>query len=179
MNDLKSLLRAARFAAAKHTGQKRKGSDGQPYINHPLEVANLLANTGGVTDFDVLIAALLHDTVEDTGVTLDELAERFGETVSSYVAEVTDDKSLPKSERKLRQIEHAPFLSEGAKLIKLCDKISNIVDVTENPPAGWDARRRLEYVEWGENVVSGLRGTNPALEELFDDVARAAREILQ
>jgi guanosine-3',5'-bis(diphosphate) 3'-pyrophosphohydrolase len=179
MNDLAALLRAASFAAKKHTGHKRKGSDGQPYINHPLEVASLLAGTGGVRDYDILIAALLHDTVEDTGVTLEEVAELFGETVRSYVAEVTDDKNLPKNERKLLQIEHAPFLSDGAKLIKLGDKISNISDVTNNPPAGWDVRRRLEYVEWGENVVAGLRGANPPLEELFDQVAAAAREKLK
>jgi guanosine-3',5'-bis(diphosphate) 3'-pyrophosphohydrolase len=178
MNDLASLLKAASFAARKHTGHKRKGSDGQPYINHPLEVANVLAGIGGITDYDVLIAALLHDTVEDTGVTLDLVAKLFGETVSSYVAEVTDDKNLPKNERKLLQIEHAPFLSDGAKLIKLGDKISNIVDVTNNPPAGWDVQRRLEYVKWGEDVVAGLRGTNAPLEALFDEVVARARKSL-
>lgn len=175
MNDLCSLLRAASFAAQKHTGHQRKGSDGQPYINHPLEVASILANAGGVTDLDVLIAALLHDTVEDSGVTPEELTELFGETVGSYVAEVTDDKSLPKAERKLRQVEHAPHLSFGAKLIKLGDKISNIVDITNNPPSGWDTQRRLEYVQWGEDVVAGLRGASPSLERLFDEVAATAR----
>ena len=176
MNDLRSLLRAAKFAAQKHTGHQRKGSDGQPYINHPLEVASILANTGSVTDLDVLIAALLHDTVEDTGVTPEEVTELFGAKVSSYVKEVTDDKSLPEAERKLRQVEHAPHLSLGAKLIKLGDKISNIIDVADNPPSGWDTERRLEYVQWGEDVVAGLRGTNSDLEDLFDQVTASARE---
>ena len=175
MNNLKTLLKAASFAAQKHTGQHRKGKDGQPYINHPLEVANLLANVGGVTDHDVLVAALLHDTVEDTGVTLQELTELFGETVSGYVAEVTDDKSLPKAERKRGQVEHAPHLSHGAKLIKLGDKISNIRDVTNNPPDGWDTERRREYVTWGEQVVAGLRGANAELETCFDETVRTAR----
>jgi guanosine-3',5'-bis(diphosphate) 3'-pyrophosphohydrolase len=175
MNDLKSLLRAASFAAQKHTGHKRKGSDGQPYINHPLEVASLLANVGGVTDFDVLIGALLHDTVEDTGVTREELKALFGDTAAGYVSEVTDDKSLPKAERKRLQVEHAPGLSHGAKLIKLGDKISNIIDVTNNPPEGWDLRRRIEYVDWGVAVVNGLRGTNAGLEALFDETVRVAR----
>lgn len=179
MNNLKTLLKAASFAAQKHTGHQRKGSDAQPYINHPLEVANLLASVGGVTDMDVLIAALLHDTVEDTGVTLDELTEMFGDTVSGYVAEVTDDKNLPKAERKLLQIEHAPHLSDGAKQIKLGDKISNITDVTNNPPSGWDTQRRLDYVKWGEDVVAGLRGANAPLEELFDQVVATAREKLK
>src|SRR6476660_7932942 len=143
MNDLNALLRAASFAAQKHSGHRRKGSDGQPYINHPLEVASILANTGSVDDLDVLIAALLHDTVEDTGVTTAELTELFGAAVSSYVAEVTDDKSLSDKERKRRQVEHAPHLSAGAKLIKLGDKISNIIDITNNPPVGWSADRRL------------------------------------
>ena len=176
MNDLNALLRAASFAAQKHSGHRRKGSDGQPYINHPLEVSSILANTGSVDDLDVLIAALLHDTVEDTGVTTAELAELFGAAVSSYVAEVTDDKSLSDEERKRRQVEHAPHLSAGAKLIKLGDKISNITDITNNPPVGWSAERRLAYVKWGEEVVAGLRGANAPLEKLFDKVAAAARE---
>ena len=171
-------MQAASFAAQKHTEQKRKGSKQDPYINHPLEVANLLANVGGVEDFDVLIAALLHDTIEDAGVTADEISTMFGETVSGYVQEVTDDKSLPKQERKQLQIEHAPRLSHGAKLVKLGDKISNITDVTSNPPADWDVKRRQEYVEWGVNVVNGLRGTNAALEKHFDELVERARKTI-
>src|SRR3954465_7940221 len=122
MNDLSKLLQAASFAAKKHRYQKRKGDDAEPYVNPPLEVANLLANVGKVTDFDVLIAAILHDTVEDTETTGEEIAALFGATVAGYVLEVTDDKSLAKEERKLKQIEHAPHLSNGAKQIKLADK---------------------------------------------------------
>lgn len=178
MNDLKKLLEAASFAAQRHTGHKRKGSAGEPYINHPLEVAALLSEVGGVEDFDVLIAALLHDTVEDTGTTREEIAERFGERVAGIVAEVTDDKSLPKERRKELQIEHAPHLSTEAKLVKLGDKISNVRDVTNNPPSGWDAARRQAYVDWGEKVVDGLRGANRALEDLFNETARKAREAI-
>ena len=178
MNNLKKLLEAASFAAQRHTGHKRKGSAGEPYINHPMEVANMLANVGNVDDYDVLIAALLHDTVEDTGTKTEEIAERFGERVSGIVAEVTDDKSLPKQERKRLQIEHAAHLSPEAKLVKLGDKISNIRDVSNNPPADWDIKRRRDYIDWGEKVVAGLRGTNPALEALFDEAVRAAREKL-
>ena len=174
MNNLNKLLQAASFAAQKHTNQKRKGSNQEPYINHPLEVANLLANVGEVDDLDVLTAAILHDTIEDTGVTKDELARLFGETVSGYVAEVTDDKSLPKAERKRLQIEHAPHLSHGAKLVKLGDKISNITDVTNNPPADWDLKRRQEYVDWGVAVVAGLRGANAELESYFDKLVRGS-----
>ena len=176
MNDLSKLLEAASFAAKRHTGQKRKGSDGEPYINHPLEVANLLANVGNVSDFDILIAAVLHDTVEDTGVTKEELEARFGQKVADYVSEVTDDKSLPKDERKRLQVEHAPHLSHGAKLIKLADKISNIADVTNNPPHDWPHERKVAYVDWGENVVAGLRGANPELEKRFDEIVKQARQ---
>lgn len=176
MNNLKTLLQAASFAAKKHSTQKRKGAGGEPYINHPLEVANLLANTGNVEDYDVLIAAILHDTVEDTDTTEEELTEIFGEKVSGYVMEVTDDKSLPKQVRKEKQIEHAPHLSDGAKQIKLCDKISNIRDVTDNPPHEWSQQRRLEYVEWGEKVAAGLRGVNADLEKCFDETTRKARQ---
>ena len=176
MNDLSKLLEAASFAAKRHTGQKRKGSDGEPYINHPLEVANLLANVGNVSDFDILIAAVLHDTVEDTGVTKEELEARFGQKVADYVSEVTDDKSLPKDERKRLQVEHAPHLSHGAKQIKLADKISNIADVTNNPPHDWPHERKVAYVDWGENVVAGLRGANPELEKRFDEIVKQARQ---
>ena len=176
MNDLSTLLQAASFAARKHTGQTRKGENVEPYINHPLEVANLLANVGGIEDYDVLIAAILHDTVEDTDTTKEDLTELFGEQVANYVLEVTDDKALPKSERKQKQIEHAPHLSDGAKQIKLADKISNIRDVTDNPPHDWSQERRLEYVVWGEKVVAGLRGANEKLEKCFDETANRARQ---
>lgn len=175
MNNLAKLLEAASFAAKKHRYQKRKGDDAEPYVNHPLEVANLLANVGKVEDYDVLIAAVLHDTVEDTETSPEELTARFGENVCRMVLEVTDDKSLDKAARKLKQIEHAPHLSDGAKQIKLADKTSNITDVTNNPPAGWSRERKLEYVDWGEKVVAGLRGINPDLERYFDEIASKAR----
>lgn len=179
MNNLAKLLQAASFAAKKHRYQKRKGDDAEPYVNHPLEVANLLANVGKVDDYDILIAAVLHDTVEDTETTEEELTELFGERVCGYVLEVTDDKSLEKSERKQKQIEHAPHLSTGAKHVKLADKISNITDVTNNPPAGWSKERRLEYINWGEEVVAGLRGVNAELENYFDETVRRARAKFQ
>lgn len=179
MNNLSTLLQAASFAAKKHTSQKRKGAAGEPYINHPLEVANLLANVGKIDDYNVLIAAILHDTIEDTETTREELTELFGKEVCEMVSEVTDDKNLPKSERKQLQIEHAPHLSNGAKAIKLCDKISNIRDVTENPPHDWSNERRLEYVIWGENVVAGMRGVNAELERHFDELTARAKQRFQ
>jgi guanosine-3',5'-bis(diphosphate) 3'-pyrophosphohydrolase len=179
MNNLATLLQAASFAAKKHRYQKRKGDDAEPYVNHPLEVANLLANVGKVEDYDILCAAVLHDTVEDTETTPEELTEMFGGRVCGFVLEVTDDKSLPKQERKQKQVEHAPHLSEGAKQIKLADKISNITDVTNNPPAGWSQERKLEYVEWGERVVAGLRGVNEGLENYFDETVQRARAKFQ
>ncbi len=178
-NDLAKFLQAISFAAKKHKRQKRKGADEEPYVNHVLEVANLLANVGKVDDFDVLIAAVLHDTVEDTATTEAEIEGKFGAKVSKMVMEVTDDKSLPKAERKQLQIEHAPHLSNGAKLIKLGDKISNIRDVTDNPPDDWSKERRIEYVNWGERVVNGLRGANGDLEKHFDDLIESAKQKFQ
>ncbi len=176
MNNLAQFIQAASFAAKKHRAQKRKGADEEPYINHPLEVANLLANVGKVEDYDILIAAILHDTIEDTETTKEEITELFGAKVSEMVLEVTDDKSLPKAERKQKQIEHAPHLSTGAKLIKLGDKSSNIRDVTENPPDFWSDERRLEYIEWGEKVIAGVRGVNENLEQYFDEIVSKARQ---
>lgn len=178
-NDLPEFLQAITFAAKKHKRQKRKGADEEPYINHVLEVANLLANVGKVEDYDVLIAAVLHDTVEDTATTAEEIAGKFGANVSSMVLEVTDDQDLPKARRKQLQIEHAPHLSTGAKLIKLGDKISNIRDVSENPPDGWSKERRLEYINWGESVINGLRGANADLENHFDELIASAKEKFQ
>ena len=177
-NDLAKFTQAISFAAKKHSAQKRKGADEQPYINHVLEVANLLASVGEIDDFDVLVAAVLHDTVEDTATTEAEIAEQFGGRVAAMVMEVTDDKSLPKAERKQLQIEHTVHLSAGAKLIKLGDKISNVRDVSENPPDGWSKKRRVEYVEWGEKVIAGVRGTNAKLEKYFDEIIAAAHEKL-
>lgn len=176
MNNLPKLLQAISFAAKKHGFQRRKGTNDEPYINHPLEVANLIANVGKVESIDILIAAVLHDTIEDTETSAEEITNLFGAQVCGMVLEVTDDKSLPKAVRKQRQIEHAPHLSDGAKVIKLADKISNIRDVAENPPADWSGERRLEYVEWGAEVVAGLRGINEPLENYFDDISQTARQ---
>jgi guanosine-3',5'-bis(diphosphate) 3'-pyrophosphohydrolase len=175
-NDLAKFIEAASFAAKRHRNQKRKGADGEPYINHPLEAANLLANVGKVEDYDVLIAALLHDTIEDTETTKEEITELFGEKVCALVLEVTDDRTLPKPARKQMQIEHAPHLSTGAKLVKLADKISNITDIINNPPHDWSLERKREYIEWGEKVVKGLRGANAELEKRFDELAEKAKE---
>ena len=174
-NELSRLVKAASFAAGKHRFQTRKGAAAEPYINHPLEVARILAEVGGVVDSDVLIAAILHDTVEDTETTAEELTAEFGSRVREIVLEVTDDRSLPKSERKAKQIEHAPMLSLEAKLVKMADKISNITDVAANPPHDWSRERRLEYVEWGEKVVAGLRGTNAGLENHYDALTSRAK----
>ena len=175
MKDLGKILYAASFAAEKHRLQKRK-DEIQPYINHPIEVANLLVNVGDIHDTDTVVAALLHDTVEDCDVTFSEIEGKFGPIVAGYVRELTDDKSLPKAERKQLQIEHAPHLTDGAKRIKLADKISNIDDIAKEPPKDWSIEQRREYIEWGENVVAGLRGVNGNLERLFDETCEFARQ---
>lgn len=176
--DLKRIFNALDFAANKHRYQLRKGADSAPYINHPIKVAQLLIQEGEVYDIDIIMGAILHDTIEDTETTKKELIENFGERVTSYVLEMTDDKSLPKQERKKLQIENASSKSIGAKQIKLCDKISNITDVTNNPPSGWDLQRRKEYLNWAEKVVKGLRGVNSKLEQIFNDKLFGGREIL-
>jgi guanosine-3',5'-bis(diphosphate) 3'-pyrophosphohydrolase len=174
----KELLAVLLFASRRHSTQKRKDAAETPYVNHLIEVAELLANIGGVDDFEVLAAALLHDTVEDTGTTLDELEREFGRTVRDIVADVTDDKSLPKDERKRLQILHAPGLSRQAKLVKLGDKISNVREIGASPPKSWDLERRVAYIAWARAVVDGCRGANPALEKYFDETAAAAEKSL-
>jgi guanosine-3',5'-bis(diphosphate) 3'-pyrophosphohydrolase len=166
------LLKAARFSAHKHRLQRRKDEDASPYINHPIEVADLLANIGGVSDLPTLLAAILHDTVEDTTTTFSELEEVFGRDVRLLVEEMTDNKRLPKDECKRLQIEHAQRLSERAKQVKIADKICNVLDVTYNPPPEWSLERRREYLQWAEKVVAGCRGSNANLEDRFDEVIR-------
>lgn len=166
--DITKILNAAAFAARKHSTQRRKDRAASPYINHPLALAAVLSGEGGVTDADVIIAALLHDTVEDTATTLAELDTAFGARVAAIVAEVTDDKALPKAERKRLQIVKAPGKSPEAKVVKLADKICNLRDIASDPPAERNAERKSAYFAWAKAVVAGLRGTNPALEAAFD-----------
>jgi GTP diphosphokinase / guanosine-3',5'-bis(diphosphate) 3'-diphosphatase len=167
-SDVGLVVRAAAFAAQKHSSQRRKDVHASPYINHPLALADILANEGGVTNSQVIVAALLHDTVEDTETTLGELRDEFGEEIAGIVAEVTDDKSPHKNERKRLQVLNAAHKSEAAKLVKLADKISNLRDLARSPPASWSRERKREYFEWAREVVSGLRGVNPKLEAAFD-----------
>jgi guanosine-3',5'-bis(diphosphate) 3'-pyrophosphohydrolase len=139
-----------------------------PYINHPIAVANVLANEAGITDPTILAAALLHDTIEDTATTAQELEAEFGTQIAAVVAEVTDDKYLPKKERKRRQIEHAATLSEQAKLVKLADKICKVRDMSRSPVVNWSLERKAEYFSWAKQVVDAMRGVSPVLESLFD-----------
>lgn len=164
---LARLLDALDFAALKHRDQRRKGAEASPYINHPISLATLLASTGEVTDVEVLQAAILHDTIEDTKTTREEIVARFGERVASIVCEVTDDKTVDKARRKALQIEHAPHMSAGATLVKLADKTCNLRDMASAPPQGWSVERRREYFDWARKVVGALPASNAALREAF------------
>ena len=176
--NLVNFLSALEFAAEKHKNQRRKDADASPYINHPIAVAKILADEGGVTDESLLIAAILHDTVEDTATTHDELTARFGVEVAGLVGEVTDDKSLPKESRKELQIINAPHKSARAKQLKIADKISNIRDIVSSPPADWPIARKRGYLEWTCQVVEGCRGVNTVLDRLFDATLNDANERL-
>ena len=162
------VLLAAEFAARKHRNQRRKDREATPYVNHPLAVARVLWQEGRVRDPIVIAAALLHDTIEDTRTSKTELLKAFGPKVAEIVAEVTDNKRLPKKTRKRLQIEHAPYLSRDAKLVKLADKMCNLRDVASYPPAGLPVKRGREYFEWASKVVIGLRGVNARMEKAFD-----------
>jgi guanosine-3',5'-bis(diphosphate) 3'-pyrophosphohydrolase len=166
---LRCILRALAFAAHKHRDQRRKDTAASPYINHPIALASVLCNEAQVTDVAVICGALLHDTLEDTDTTPAELESTFGAAIRDIVLEVSDDKTLTKSQRKQLQIDHAPDLSDEAKLVKLADKICNLRDVADHPPANWDLARRREYFDWAKRVVDRLRGVHPRLEAIFDE----------
>jgi GTP diphosphokinase / guanosine-3',5'-bis(diphosphate) 3'-diphosphatase len=171
------FVKAVAFAADKHRNQRRKDADASPYINHPIALANVLANEGGVNDVVVLCAAVLHDTIEDTETTPEELTAVFGPQVTATVLDVTDDKSLDKHVRKQRQIEHAPHISKEAKLVKLADKICNLRDILASPPADWSPERKQGYFDWAAKVVAGVRGVHPELEAVFDGLLARHAEL--
>ncbi|MFM2124169.1 MAG: hypothetical protein RL328_620 [Acidobacteriota bacterium] len=166
------ILEAALFAAERHAQQKRKGAAAEPYVNHLLEVAHLASVALEEPDPSLIVAALLHDTIEDVGVTAEELSKRFGADAASLVLAVTDDKSLPKAERKRLQIEHAHKLSKRAQIIKLADKISNLRSLLSSPPAHWDEERKRQYLQWAKDVVAGLTAPSPVLKEEFDQTCQ-------
>jgi guanosine-3',5'-bis(diphosphate) 3'-pyrophosphohydrolase len=175
--DVTVIFAALRFAALKHKDQRRKDSK-TPYINHPIEVAELLLRVGQETETETVVAALLHDTIEDTNTTAEEIQALFGEKVAGIVKECTDDKSLPKEVRKELQVEHAPHKSPQAKKIKLADKISNVKDIMFTPPPDWSLQRKVDYLNWSERVVEGLRGGSPGLETLYDNVLAEGKRML-
>jgi guanosine-3',5'-bis(diphosphate) 3'-pyrophosphohydrolase len=174
---LPSLLRALVFASQRHRTQSRKDELKTPYVNHLLDVVQVLAENG-VRDGPTLVAAALHDVVEDTETTLDEVEAQFGTEVRGLVAEVSDDKRLPRAERKRLQVEHAPHTSAKATLIKLADKIANAWDVGHRPAADWSVERRLDYLSWAARVVERLPPVAPALTERFHVVHAEGVEVV-
>ena len=166
------VIRAMAFVANKHRNQRRKDADASPYINHPIALADVLANEAFIQDERVVIAAILHDVLEDTETTEQELVRNFGQDAADLVSEVTDDKKLPSAERKRLQVEHAGKLSRRAKLIKVADMVCNLRDVANSPPKDWPLERRQEYFDWAKAVVDGVKGAHPELERIFDEAFR-------
>lgn len=171
------LISAVAFAAHKHRDQRRKDAEASPYINHPIGLIDVLANEAGITDINVLCAAVLHDTIEDTQTSAEELEHHFGSKIASIVSEVTDNKAQPKADRKRLQIEHASHTSYEARMVKLADKVCNLRDILASPPADWPVQRKLEYFDWAAQVVDQLRGTHAPLEAVFDNVHARAIEM--
>lgn len=169
-SDLRLFVLALAFAAEKHRHQRRKDAHASPYINHPIALVNVLVDEGRVHDPVVLCAAVLHDTIEDTETTVEELQSAFGCEIAAVVVEVTDEKDLEYHVRKQRQIDHAPGASHEAKLVKLADKICNLRDILCAPPASWSRQRKQNYFDWAAQVVAGLRGAHAGLEEVFDAI---------
>ena len=178
MDDILLIARAWNFAAERHSSQRRKGQVQEPYINHLSEVAELVAMATEGKDANLIAAAILHDTVEDTETLLGELAAVFNEDVAKLVAEVTDDKALSKKVRKHRQVHSASGKSSRAKILKLADKTSNLRSLAKSPPADWSPRRKREYLAWALKVAEGLRGTNAWLEARFDEAATQLQQVL-
>ena len=167
--DILKISRALDFGAKKHIHQRRKGELAEPYINHLTDVARMLAEATDGRDTTLIIAGLLHDTIEDQNVRHEELIHAFSQEVADLVLEVTDDMTIAKPERKLLQVAYAPFKSPRAKMLRIADKTSNLNSVLTSAPAHWDLARRREYFEWAKRVIDGCRGVNAHLEALFDE----------
>ena len=174
-NDVVKLSQAADYAARRHSAQRRKGDLAEPYVNHVAEVAAMLAEATDGADPVLVMGGLLHDTLEDTDATYDDLARRFGPEVAELVQEVSDDKSLPQHVRKRLQVEETPSKSRRAKLLKIADKTSNLRGLVHSPPMGWTEERLRDYVDWAGQVVRSCRGLNAKLEAQFDAAYDAAR----
>jgi (p)ppGpp synthase/HD superfamily hydrolase len=177
-NHVLLFARALDFAARKHVHQRRKGELAEPYVNHLSDVARLLAEATKGEDITVVIAGLLHDTIEDTETTFAELAKEFGPEVAQLVSEVTDDKALPKAERKRLQVETASHKSARARMIKLADKTSNLHSMIASPPRDWSSQRKRDYIDWASQVVDGCKGVNAYLEQEFERARERARAAL-
>ncbi len=176
---MQALLKAIRFAAEKHRHQRRVDVRSSPYINHPIAVADLLANEVGIENTTILTAAILHDTIEDTDTTEREIKSKFGLEVARVVMELTDDMRLAPEVRKQAQIEHASQLSYAARLVKIADKTCKLRDLAENPPLTWSAERCAQYRDQAAAVVEQMRGTHPELQRLFERALTRCRENLQ
>ena len=170
--ELTLLVKAIVFAADRHRDQRRKDETASPYINHPLALVDVLVCEAGIHDSSIMVAAMLHDTIEDTETSAIEIEREFGVAVRGIVEEVTDDKRLGRRACKQQQIERAPFLSTEARAVKLADKICNLRDIAKQAPVGWELERCQGYFDWAKEVIDGLRGEHPVLEALFDEAYR-------
>jgi len=179
VSDVLLIARAWNFSADRHAKQKRKGDAQEPYVNHLAEVAELVATATEGRDANLVTAAVLHDTVEDTATLPGELASIFNADVAGLVSEVTDDKRLDKAERKRLQVEHAAVKTTRAKILKLADKTSNLRSLVKSPPSDWSLERKREYLAWAKEVVKGLRGANTWLEARFDEAAEQLERSLR
>jgi guanosine-3',5'-bis(diphosphate) 3'-pyrophosphohydrolase len=177
MTLLSVYTKACEFASQKHLFQRRKGVKDIPYINHPLEVANLLSHSNEEDDLELLIAAVLHDVVEDTDTTPEELTQLFGAKIANLVLEVTDDMKLTKKERRSNQVIHAPSLSGRAKQIKIADKTCNVLDIISTR-LEWTITMKIDYIQWAMQVVNACRGVNTSLEAEFDKAVQLAKQVL-
>lgn len=177
MKALNLTIKALEFAARKHRDQRRKDHNSSPYINHPIALAHILVNEAGVDDEVVIAAAILHDTIEDTDTTGEEIEKHFGAHIRSIVEEVTDDMTLPKLERRALQIQHASGLSKEAALVKLADKIANLRDLQHSPPLRWTPDRKQEYRDWAQRVIENIIDPHPQLLALFSEVIAQPQDL--
>jgi (p)ppGpp synthase/HD superfamily hydrolase len=170
---IEKLFEALEYASKLHKDQRRKGNGGSPYVNHLIEVASLLSRVAEVTDHEVIIAAILHDVLEDTEAREGDIFDRFGGTVLAYVKHVTDDKLLSLEKRRIAQLKSIENSSSQIQLIKLADHCSNIASL----PPSWDRARLESYISWSHSIAVHCYSASEELAKVYKKRYDSALEI--
>lgn len=166
---MEKIEKSRNLAMARHSGQCRPNRGRDLKIDHIEEVARLVEESGG--NHDEIVAAWLHDIIEDTETIIEEIEELFGDDIAQLVDGLTDPpefSSMLLDFRKFQQAQRLLLKGNGVKRVKLCDQISNVRSVINDPPLGWDNKKCLAYIEGAKSIADVCYGISECLDNIFD-----------